>query len=367
MKVIPFLIVYGTVPALLAGIYYGGWANLLAPLVAFLLVPMADAMTGHNLVNPSAEDEKKSRLKDFLFGLPLYVWVPLQVVIVIWAIIESLGRTGWDWFGLVFAVGLFTGGIGITIAHELMHRTKGFEKGLAEVLMQSVTYPHFCIEHVLGHHKHVATPKDAATARLGESVYRFYPRVVVDSVKSAVELERSRAKRVGIAAWSLKHRLTRYSLTLAGIYAVLALTTGWAGVLFFALQSFIAFTLLEVINYVEHYGLQRREKSPGKYERVQPHHSWNANHKVSGYWLFHLQRHADHHAYASRPYHLLRTTEEGPQLPYGYPTMLLMALVPPLWRRVMDPRVAALQGASGDEAGPSAHVLDEALPEGALS
>lgn len=343
MKMLPFLIVYGTVPALLAGIYYGGWANLLAPLVAFLLVPVADAMTGHNLSNPTAEDEQKSKWRDFVFGAPLYFWVPMQVAIIVWAIFESLTRTGWNWVGLVFAVGLFTGGVGITIAHELMHRTKKFERGLAEVLMFSVTYPHFCIEHVLGHHKNVATPLDAATSRLGESVYAFYVRVVIDSVKSAVHLESARAKRKEIPLWSLRHRVTRYALGLVGIYAAVALLAGWKGVAFFAVQSFIAFTLLEVINYLEHYGLERKEKSPSKYERVQPHHSWNANHRISNYWLFNLQRHADHHAYASRPYHLLRTSEEGPQLPYGYPTMLLMALVPPLWRRVMDPRVVALR------------------------
>jgi alkane 1-monooxygenase len=114
------------------------------------------------------------------------------------------------------------------------------------------------------------------------------------------------------------------------------------GVLFFVVQSAVAILLLETINYVEHYGLMRKEKSPGKYERVQPHHSWNANHRVSNYWLFNLQRHADHHAWASRPYHLLRTTEEGPQLPYGYPTMLLMAFLPPVWRKVMDPLVLRL-------------------------
>jgi alkane 1-monooxygenase len=145
-------------------------------------------MTGHNLSNPTAEDEKKSKLRDFVFGAPLYFWVPVQVAIIGWAIFESLTRTGWNWVGLVVAVGLFTGGIGITIAHELMHRTSRVERGLAEVLMFSVTYPHFCIEHVLGHHKNVATPLDAATSRLGESVYAFYVRVVVESVKSAIHL-----------------------------------------------------------------------------------------------------------------------------------------------------------------------------------
>lgn len=342
MKFLPFFIVYGTVPALLAGIYYGGWFNLAAPIVAFLLVPVADAMTGHNLWNPGAKDEEKNKVRDFLFGLPLYLWVPLQLGILVWSIHESLTRTGWNWVGLAVSVGLFTGGIGITIAHELMHRRPWYERGLAEVLMTSVTYAHFCIEHVFGHHKNVATPLDAATSRLGESLYAFLPRVIFNSAKSAVELEQARTERAKIPWWSLKHRLTRYTLVTGAMYAAIFGFFGWMGVLFFAVQSLVAIILLEIINYVEHYGLQRQEKSPGKYERVQPHHSWNANHRFSNYWLFNLQRHADHHAYASRPYHLLRTTEEGPQLPHGYPTMLLMAMIPPVWRRVMDPLVQSL-------------------------
>ena len=342
MNVLPFFIVYGTLPALLAGMYFGGWANLLVPAVAFLLVPFGDLMTEHNLGNPSEADEKNKRLQT-LFSVPLYVWIPLQVGVVAWGVHLATVRTGWDFVGLIVSVGLFTGGIGITIAHELIHRKTSFERGLGEILMLSVTYPHFCVEHVFGHHKHVATPHDPASSRLGESLYRFYPRTVVGSLLSAIRIESARAKREGIRWWSLRHRMTRYAVILAGAYGAVAVFAGLPGVVFFGVQGVVAFSLLEVINYVEHYGLQRNEKSPGKYERVQPHHSWNANHRVSGYWLFNLQRHADHHAYASRPYHLLRAVTEGPQLPHGYPTMLLMALIPPVWHRVMDPRVEALR------------------------
>lgn len=351
MKLAPFFIVYATAPALFAGIYFGGWANVLPALVAFLLVPVADAMTEHNLWNPGEEHEKKNPVRDFIFGLPLYLWVPLQIFVLVWAMSEAGGRQGWNWIGLALSVGLFTGGIGITIAHELMHRKPWHERGLAEVLMLSVTYPHFCIEHVFGHHKHVATPLDAATSRLGESLYAFLPRVLVDSLRSSVELEKKRIKRAGISSFSLKNRLLRYTLLTALIYAGIGLAFGWKGVLFFVVQSAVAILLLETINYVEHYGLMRKEKSPGKYERVQPHHSWNANHRVSNYWLFNLQRHADHHAWASRPYHLLRTTEEGPQLPYGYPTMLLMALLPPVWKKVMDPLVVRANSTQAEVVG----------------
>lgn len=342
MRFLPFLIVYGTFPALAAGLWFGGWALLLTPLVAFLLVPLADAVTGHNLSNPTEDDERRG-WRDVLFSLPLYFWVPLQLGVLGWGLSLAESRQGWEFVGMVLSVGLFTGGIGITIAHELIHRSKAFERGLGEILMHSVTYSHFCVEHVYGHHRNVATPLDPATSRLGESVYAFYPRVVWGSLKSAIELERGRCERAGIGWWSLRHRLTRYALVLAALYVGVGSVFGVWGLVFFAGQSVVAFSLLEVINYVEHYGLMRGEKAPGKFERVQPHHSWNANHRVSGYWLFNLQRHADHHAYASRPYHLLRAVTEGPQLPHGYPTMLLMALLPPVWRRVMDPRVEALR------------------------
>lgn len=336
-KVFPFMLVYATVPALIAGIWFGGWANLAIVAVAFMLIPFADAVTSHDLSNPG-EDKPGN----WVFNIPLYLWVPLQLGIIVWGLIESTQRTGWNWFGLAFGVGLLTGGVGITIAHEFMHRKAPLERALAEVLMLAVTYPHFCIEHVYGHHKHVATPQDAATSRLGESLYAFLPRVIVNSLRSAIEIERKRTKRAAIPWYSPKHRLTRYALLTALVFTGVGLLAGPMGILFFAIQSLVAINLLEIINYVEHYGLQRKEKSPGKYERVQPHHSWNANHRFSNLWLFNLQRHADHHAYASRPYYQLRTSEEGPQLPYGYPTMVLMSFVPPLWRAVMDRRVLEL-------------------------
>ena len=160
MKVAPFLVVYATVPALLLGIWFGGWASLLVPLVAFLLIPVADQWLGHNLEN--AEGERRR-----VFDLPLFAWVPLQLGFLVWAGMQASQRSGWDFVGLAVSVGLFSGGVGITIAHELMHRKGWFERAMAEVLMLSVTYPHFCIEHVYGHHKHVATPHDPATSHKG--------------------------------------------------------------------------------------------------------------------------------------------------------------------------------------------------------
>ena len=207
--------------------------------------------------------------------------------------------------------------------------------------MTSVTYPHFCVEHVEGHHRNVGTPADPATARLGESVYRFVPRSVLGGLASAWRIERRRAARLGLRRWSWRDRRVRMGLLTAALYAAVALAFGWAGVLFFAAQSAVAVGQLEVINYLEHYGLSRREVGPGRYERVGAEHSWESAHRLTAWYLFNLPRHADHHARASRPYWNLDHSEASPQLPWGYSTVFLMALVPPLWRRVMDPRVPA--------------------------
>jgi alkane 1-monooxygenase len=222
-----------------------------------------------------------------------------------------------------------------------MHRRGRLERGLAELLMTTTTYTHFCVEHVLGHHKHVATPLDPASSHLGESLYAYLPRTLLGGVRSAWRLEGQRRKNAGLSWWSLKNRQVRYPLVLALVYVGIAIFVGPIGVVFFAGQSLVAMLLLETINYIEHYGLARRELSPGRYERCLPWHSWNASQRLTNWFLLHLQRHADHHHIASRPYYALRHVDESPQLPFGYATMVLLALLPPLWCRVMDERARA--------------------------
>lgn len=350
MKKLAYMLVYATAPALIAGLYFGGWAIAATPILLFLILPTLDEAFGHNLENPTEEDEA-GRPFDWLYTVPLWLWVPLEIALITWGMVKAPTLGLGEFAALAAATGLLSGGIGLTIAHELMHRKENVHRALAEVLMHCVSYPHFCIEHVYGHHRNVATPLDPATSRLGEGLYRYLPRTLAGGLRSAVHIERRRTERGDIPWYSPKHRLTRYGLTAVILYAGIGIGLGPVALAFFALQSAVAVFLLETINYVEHYGLQRERKPSGRYERVQPQHSWNANHKVTGYWLFNLQRHADHHAYASRPYHLLRTSEEGPQLPFGYPTMLLVALVPPLWRRMMDPRVKALRGIDDEDDG----------------
>lgn len=275
-----------------------------------------------------------------------WLWVPIQLGLIVWAlaVAGSDSHLSLVEVGAAFlALGILSGGIGIAYAHEMMHQTNRFERALAELLMTSTLYGHFCIEHVQGHHIHVGTPRDPATSRLGESVFAFLPRTLAGGLVSAWRIQRKRLRRRGLPIWHYSNAFWRYGLAYAMYFAAAYLLAGWFGVLLFCLQAVVAVLLLEIINYVEHYGLQRQYLADGRYERVQPRHSWNASHRLTNYFLINLQRHSDHHKHPQRRYPVLRHYEEAeaPQFPFGYPTMVLMALLPSLWFRIMDPKVAA--------------------------
>lgn len=331
------------------------WSSALAvPLAVFCVFPLLDLVMGRSTVLASLDEGAASAARDWRFDVWLWAWVPLELVSVVGCvagfgkgIVDGAITPGLFAAGVV-ACGLSTG-VGINVAHELMHRRGKFERALAEILMTAATYTHFCVEHVHGHHKHVATPLDPASSRPGESIYAYLPRTLLGGLRSAWRIEAARAGRSGDAG-TLRDRRLRYPLTLAVVYVVIGVVVGVAGVVFFALQSLVAMLLLETINYIEHYGLFRREIRPGVYERTTPHHSWNASERLTNWVLFQLQRHADHHHIASRPYFALRHIDDSPQLPTGYPGMVLLSLVPPLWRRVMDPRVAAWHARDGEPA-----------------
>lgn len=340
-RVIPHLLVFVLPIMLTLGVERGGIWTIAPLLFSFGLIPILDAALTQRRENP---DESIGHR--WWFDVPLIAWVPVQLATsayVLWGCVHGpLGLL--ESIGIVISLGVINGAGGITIAHELMHRKPALHRALAEILMTSVSYTHFCVEHVLGHHRNVATPHDPASSRLGESLYRFYGRTVVGSLRSAWTLERQRCRTRAIPAWSLRNRCLRYPLVLALVYLAVGLALGPLGLGLFAAQSVIAFSLLEAINYVEHYGLARRRLASGKYERVRPEHSWNSAHRVSNYLLFNLARHSDHHYLASREYDRLRHHDDAPQLPTGYAGMVLLALLPPLWFRIMNPRVQAWNG-----------------------
>ncbi|MEM6292829.1 MAG: alkane 1-monooxygenase [Myxococcota bacterium] len=336
---LPYWVVYLVPIVTVLGLQFGGVGTLAGLAFIFALIPLVEAVSGLRTDNDGT-NEPAGQLD---YNLPLYVWVPTQVGIQLYGLSLVLDGSlvGWEAVVGTISVGVLASAGGINIAHELMHRKSRFEQGLAEVLMGSVTYTHFCVEHVYGHHRHVATPLDSASSRYNESVYAFLPRSLLGGLLSAWRIENKRAKKQGISRFSPRHRMVRYGVTQLVVYGALALALGPIALAYWAGQSLTAMVVLEVINYIEHYGLQRRELSPGRYERVKPWHSWNASHRITNWLLFNLQRHSDHHYLASRPYFNLRHYDDVPQLPAGYATMILTALVPPLWRAVMNPRVEA--------------------------
>jgi alkane 1-monooxygenase len=271
----------------------------------------------------------------------------VQFALLVWALhaIGTEQATLLEAIGLALAVGTCTGAVGITLAHELIHRRHRAERLLGEALLVSVTYHHFTVEHVDGHHRRVATPHDPVSAPLGRSVYRALPRAIGGSFVSAWRLEGARLARRGRPFWSLRNRVLAGVLAEIALYgAIGAVFGGWAA-LFMAGQSLYAVIELEFVNYIEHYGLERRETAPGVYEPVAARHSWDSDRRLNAWLLFNLPRHADHHLHPGRRYEELVLLGAAPRLPSGYAGSTLLALVPPLWFRMVDPRARAANAA----------------------
>jgi alkane 1-monooxygenase len=343
---LPFALAGVGLVSAIIGITLGGWALVLPVVVLYALLPVIDHLVGINRDNPHPDAPPSSAV---LHDLMLFSFVPVQMLFIGWAIDKAITAEALlTQVGIAIDIGVITGSFGITIGHELMHRREALPRALAELLMASVTYTWFCVEHVYGHHRNIGTPSDPATSRRNESLYGFLPRTLVGTVASAVRLERKRLAKRKISAWSLQSRLLRYPLGVIALYALVFGLFGAAGVAVFVLQSVVAVVMLEIINYIEHYGLQRRQLDNGRFEKVRPKHSWNASHRISNWMLFNLARHSDHHAYAARPYYALRHHDEVPQMPSGYGAMFLLALAPPLWFRVMNP-LADSWNARGNE------------------
>ncbi len=300
----------------------GGWTFLL-PVLVWGVLPVVDWAVGIEPRNPDPASVRGLE-DDAFYRWTVWIHVPVTVALVVWACSVQAAATPVEWAGLAVSTGLVSGGVGITVAHELGHRRSAFERGLARVLLAFVAYGHFLVEHNKGHHARVATPADPATARFGEGFWRFFPRTLAGQYRSALHIDR---------------RATLTSTTVSlGIALAVGLAFGWMASVFFFVQAFGAVMQLELVNYVEHYGLERREIEPGRYERVTARHSWNSSHRVSNLLLFNLQRHAHHHIHQGRRYPALEHIDEAPQLPVGYLTMVPLALFPPLWHRVMDER-----------------------------
>jgi alkane 1-monooxygenase len=312
--------------------------------LVFVIFPLLDILIGMDPTNPP-DSVIKWLERDRYYRWCTYLFLPIQYAGLVFACwLWSSGKLSTvDDVGLALTVGMVSG-IAINTAHELGHKRERLERWLSRIALAQSGYGHFFIEHNRGHHVRVATPEDPASARLGESFYAFLPRTVAGSLRSAWGLERTRLARMGRSPWSIRNDiLGAWAMTVA-LFATLVLVFGGVVLPYLLTQAVVGFSLLEAVNYLEHYGLLRQRREDGRYERIRPEHSWNSNNVASNVLLYHLQRHSDHHANPVRRYQALRHVDDAPQLPTGYAGMIVLAAIPPLWRAVMDPRLLAHYG-----------------------
>jgi alkane 1-monooxygenase len=318
------------------------WAPL---FVLFGLLPLVDRLVGHDPANPTAT-EMVALGQRRGFQLLTLLCLPVQLLLLGWSMlhVNSAGYGAVGWIGWLLSQGVVSGIVAINVAHELIHKDTALERGAGGVLLCTVGYHGFKIEHVRGHHVHVSTPEDPSSAPLGISLWRFLPSALRQNAGNAWRLEARRLRRAGCPAWSLHNEMIGWTLLWLAFVLASAMLAGTTGAAFFVLQGVVAAVSLEIINYIEHYGLERARDANGRYERTTHLHSWNSDYRLSNLLLFQLQRHSDHHESPRRRYQALLHHADSPQLPAGYPTMFVLALLPPLWRRVMDPRVRRFRG-----------------------
>jgi alkane 1-monooxygenase len=333
VPMLPFL-AWGMVEATGLGVMW-----FFGPVLVFAIFPVLDLIVGMDAANPP-DSVIKWLEQDRYYRWCTYLYLPVQYAGLVFAC--------WLWssgeLSVIEGVGLaltmaMVSGIAINTAHELGHKRASVERWLSKVALAQSGYGHFFIEHNRGHHVRVATPEDPASSRLGESFYAFLPRTVIGSLRSSWELESARLREAGSTLWTPSNDLLNAWAMSVVLFGALAIVFGPVVLPYLAIQAVLGFSLLEVVNYLEHYGLLRQRREDGRYERTQPQHSWNSNNVASNVLLYHLQRHSDHHANPMRRYQALRHFDEAPQLPTGYAGMILTATIPPLWRRVMDQRL----------------------------
>jgi len=340
MKALKYLLVF-TIPLMVAFSFKStGWTTFLPLLYVFGIIPISDLFfkVNSNNFNKEQEDiEKNNKLYSYI----LYATLPIQVSFLIWFLysIQDPNLTTLDYIGRISAMGIMCGIIGINVGHELGHRSNRIEQLLGEILLTTSLENHFLPYHNAGHHFNVATPNDAATARKNETLYFFWFRSHFSSYFQAWKLENERLKNIEKNWFHYQNRMVIYTLTniilITSIYYYFSLIV----VLAFIASAIFGILLLETVNYIEHYGLLRKKNKFGRYERVKHHHSWNSNHIVGKLVLFNLSRHSDHHYNGSKHYQILKSLPKSPQMPTGYPGMMLLSLIPPLWFRLMNKKI----------------------------
>ncbi|NUQ22984.1 MAG: alkane 1-monooxygenase [Saprospiraceae bacterium] len=335
-----YLLAYSVPLAAFAGLYFQGPWSPGSFYVAFVAVPVMEFFLPGTDENLDPEEEQLQSKVRF-FDVLLYLNIPILYALMAYyfEVVGTGTLSVLEIAASTISVGLAVGSMGINVGHELGHRTRRYEQLMAKILLLPALYMHFFIEHNRGHHKNVATDLDPASARKGQTVYAFWVRSVVKGYLNAWQLEHERLVKEGLSPWSWHNQMAQFQVIQAAYLLLIGAVFGWGGVPYALAIAVVGFLLLETVNYVEHYGLRRRPLDNGRYEPVTPRHSWNSNHELGRILLYELTRHSDHHYKASRKYQILRHWDESPQLPLGYPSSIILSLVPPLWFGVMDRRV----------------------------
>ena len=346
IKDLKYLMSYSIAVTAFIGILVGGPYVYLTVVYTFIFIPILESNT-KEYKNEYSDDEKKNRNLDPFFDFLLYLNIPI-VFGIFFVSLNTLLYTNSvsEIIGIIISASIVMATNGINVAHELGHRKSLFSRTCSKLLYLPCQYMHFFIEHNYGHHINVATPDDPATAKYKQNLYSFWISSVTKTYISAWRIQLKLLRVSKLSFFSLRNDMIFYTLFQISFLIFIYLNYGLVITIYSVLMSIGSFLFLETINYVEHYGLLRKIKSNGKYERVKPHHSWNSNHTIGRITLYELTRHSDHHFISSKKYQVLESIDDSPQLPYGYPTSILISFFPPLWFRIMNPLVEHHMGYS---------------------
>lgn len=342
MKALQYLLVFTIPVTVYISFTSNNWLVFLPLLYVFGIVPIAEFFfkpNNSNFDKAQEEIEKNNKLYTYI----LYLTLPIQLIFLIWFFfVMQQEQTTAMYIGRVLAMGIMCGVLGINVGHELGHRNNRWDELLGEILLLSSLNTHFLPYHNAGHHFNVATPNDAATARKNESLYLFWIRSHFQSYWQAWQLEHKRLQLTNRNWFHYQNRMLIYTLCNAILLGIIFFYFGLKVMLLFIAAAVVGILLLETVNYIEHYGLLRQQNNHGRYERVKRTHSWNSNHIIGKLVLFNLSRHSDHHYNGSKHYQLLKSLPESPQMPTGYPGMMILSLIPPLWFSVMNKKLQEL-------------------------
>ncbi|NND52649.1 MAG: alkane 1-monooxygenase [Flavobacteriaceae bacterium] len=340
MKDLKYLAAFSIPAIAIIGISLKGIYSYATPFYAFVLLPVLELILAEDSSNLK-EDEVEKRLNKKLFDWLLYLNLPLVYGLLLYSLyqITSLQLETYELIGIVISVGIVIGVNGINVAHELGHRLFSRERYLAKILLIPSLYMHFYIEHNFGHHIHAATKEDPATARYNQSVYSFWLTSTVRQYFSAWRIQKKLLVNNNRGFFSLQNDMFWFLIIQVAYLGTLFVLFGLSGLFFGISVAIVGFLLLETVNYIEHYGLLRLKTKSGRYDRVKEIHSWNSNHVIGRIVLYELTRHSDHHYKSSKKYQILDCHEDSPQMPFGYPTSMVISLIPPLWFYIMNKRI----------------------------